>query len=350
MIAWIDECIGTWDLYYLMRDQKAGEAQMVWAAGGISVNNTKEPWNYDDLNIIDKQDVYEAVKGFDDPFAYAVKVEGQIADDVKAEAAYQVKQKGWQGNGNNSTSLNLKAIYDPSDEWNVTATLGSIGLHRNAEEEDNRVTTIGLDGTYQYTNNTKFGLGASYKIEKDKLDLPQIGTTTLSANASALLSAGFATGNFKVAYSTDNLGAIEVGKYVVNPAGFPATSANRAHSAFALASSLFEAELSARLTPTGKLVLTPAVVYKTFGAGHTDEHLAQIKRLRDGNAAQYNADTLTAGQIVTLKLDATYAVGSGVSFIFAVGDHLYNFTEINGAEAALKYHNPFASATVRVSF
>ena len=337
------------------------EVAKVTVGGGMSMNNTKEPANYEKLTPDQKKVVDEKyLADLKDAFSYAVKVEAPVTDQIKAEASYVVKQEGWKGNGSNSTAATLKGTYKAED-LTVNGNVTSTGKQKNDTDKDNRTTTFALDGTYNITADIKATAGAEYKIEKDKFaaQTENINTTKINASVSAPIVADLATAEVKLGYTVDNLGAIRVGTYYANPAGHTQATAllTRNHSSFALAKTLFEAGASVKVTPIEKLTVTPAVEYKSFKDGNDTAVAADIRKLRDADYHnQYIPYSFIAGSILTLKADATYKVGGGATITLSAGNHTYDFTKIssgavnpNGYES-LKYNNPFASVAVKVTF
>jgi hypothetical protein len=329
------------------------EIVKVTVGGGLSMNNTKE---LEDVPAAVKDDVEKLTKDLENAFAYAVKVEAPITDEIEAEASYVVKPADWKGNGSNSAVANVKGSYE-ADALAVNASFTTTGKPVNdPETDDNRTTTIALDGSYDFANDITAKLAVEHKIEKDKHAAIEenINTTKITADVSAPIVEGLVSVAANVGYTFDNLGAIQVGTYVANPAGFAQTTAlaKRNHSAFALAKSVFDAGATFTVTPMDKLTLKPAVSFKSFKDGNKDVvESAAIRAIR--NATQHThfiPNDFTAGSIITLKADATYAVGGGATITLSAGNDSYNFTAINGADATLKYNNPFASAAVKVVF
>jgi len=341
----------------------------VTVAGGLSMNNTKEPAGYDKLDntILDgdgKTGQKDKVDGYladlENAFAYGAKVVAPITDQITAEASYVFKPQDWKGNGNNSAVATVKGSYK-ADALAVNANFKTEGKHVNdPEKADDRTTTIGLDGSYDVTDEINVKLAAEYKIEKDKPGLEadtldNINTTKLTANVSAPIVADLVSVKANVGYTFDNYGAILVGTPLENASGFGKTGkALRQQSSLAFAKSLFEAGATVTVTPIEKLTVAPSVTFKSYKDGLKEvatENLAAVRKLRGGtNTGDYKTDNYTAGSIITLKADATYAVGGGATITLSAGNNSYNFTEVDGNDVTLKYNNPFASAAVKVVF
>lgn len=302
----------------------------------------------------------EGLPELEDTFAFGAKVEAPITEEIKAEASYVLKQGDWKGKDGNSAVATVKGSYD-TDALDVNASFTTTGKHVNdPETADNRTTVIGLDGTYNFTDDMNVKLAAEYKIEKDKKDLTaeeldNINTTKITANVAAPIVADLVSVKANVGYTFDNYGAILVGNFVENPTGFGLSGEKlRKQSSLAFAKSLFEAGATVTVTPIEKLTLAPSVTFKSYKDGLKEvdaANVAAVRNLRGGtNTGDYQEANYTAGSILTLKADATYAVGGGATITLSAGNNSYNFTEVDGNDVTLKYNNPFASAAVKVVF
>ena len=297
----------------------------------------------------------EGAAKLDDPFAYAVKVEVPVTEEISAEASYVVKQNDWKGNGSNSAVATVKGSYE-TDAIEVNGSVTTSGKQKNTPTtDDNRTTTFALDGTYNFTDDMNVGLAAEYKIEKDKVTFSDnnIKTAKVTLSGAAPVVEDLVSVDAELGYTFDNTGAIVVGTYIYDYKGHGKAAADRdAASVYALAKSLFEAEASIKVTPIEKLTLTPAVAFKSFKDGLRNVTQAkEIHALRDVYHADYYEDeNYTAGTILTLKADVAYAVGGGATITLSGGNHSYNFTEVGSNDDTFKYNNPFASVAVKVTF
>lgn len=339
------------------------EVVKVSAAAGLSINNTKEPAGYDELNNTDKHgttttgqlDMVDSyLEKLENAFAFGAKVEAPITEEIKAEASYVLKQNDWKGNLANSAVATVKGSYE-TDELEVNANFSTTGKHKNIDDTtDNRTTTFGADGTYNFTDDMNVKLAAKHTIEKDKDARIEdnINTTNITASVAAPIVEGLVSVNANLGYTFDNLGAIQVGKYAYDKGAWPVRAATRGLTSFALAKTVFEAGASVKITPMAKLTVTPAVTFKSFKDGNKDvDEVAAIRALRDATwHGAYNANNFTAGSILTFKADATYAIGGGATLTLSAGQNNYSFTEVRGLEEVVKYNNPFASAAVKVVF